>query len=87
MSEQSGAEAKQQYIAAMGEPLGTQYAELWQEVAQRRKRGCGYSAPSRVIRLASTFACPMARTLRLASSRAQHQLPVFFGSPCPVSFG
>jgi hypothetical protein len=34
MSEQSGAEAKRQCIAAMGEPLGTQYAELWQELAQ-----------------------------------------------------
>jgi hypothetical protein len=27
-------ESKQQYIATMGEPLGMQYAELWQEIAQ-----------------------------------------------------
>ena len=26
-------EAKADYIAKMGEPLGTQYAELWQEIA------------------------------------------------------
>jgi hypothetical protein len=33
MNEQSGAEAKQEYIAEMGVQLGTQYAELWQEIA------------------------------------------------------
>lgn len=34
MADQSAAEAKDQYIKAMGEKLGTQYAELWQELAQ-----------------------------------------------------
>jgi hypothetical protein len=34
MPDQSAAEAKQQYIDAMGEPLGVQYAELWRELAQ-----------------------------------------------------
>lgn len=34
MADQSAAEAKEQYITAMGEKLGTQYAELWQELAQ-----------------------------------------------------
>jgi hypothetical protein len=34
MADQSAAEAKEQYIKAMGEKLGTQYAELWQELAQ-----------------------------------------------------
>jgi len=34
MADQSAAEAKQQAIDAMGEPLGVQYAELWQELAQ-----------------------------------------------------
>jgi hypothetical protein len=33
MNEQTAAEAKQKYIYAMGVPLGTQYAELWQEIA------------------------------------------------------
>jgi hypothetical protein len=32
-NEQSAAEAKQEYIDEMGVPLGTQYAELWLEVA------------------------------------------------------
>jgi hypothetical protein len=34
MTDQSAAEAKQQAIDAMGKELGTQYAELWQELAQ-----------------------------------------------------
>jgi hypothetical protein len=34
MSDQSAAEAKQQAIDAMGQTLGEQYAELWQELAQ-----------------------------------------------------
>ncbi|MBJ7407642.1 MAG: hypothetical protein JHD07_31865 [Bradyrhizobium sp.] len=34
MADQSAPEARQQAINAMGEPLGTQYAELWQELAQ-----------------------------------------------------
>jgi AbiU2 len=33
MNEQTAAEAKQEHIAKMGVPLGTQYAELWQEIA------------------------------------------------------
>lgn len=33
MTEQSHEEAKQQCIDTMGEPLGSQYAELWQEIA------------------------------------------------------
>src|ERR1700682_6481294 len=33
MSEKSSVEAKQDYVDAMGEPLGVQYAELWQEIA------------------------------------------------------
>jgi hypothetical protein len=34
MADQSAAEAKQQAIDAMGDALGVQYGELWQEVAQ-----------------------------------------------------
>ncbi|WP_271672993.1 AbiU2 domain-containing protein [Bradyrhizobium sp. CCBAU 51627] len=34
MANQSATEAKQQYIKVMGEKLGTQYAALWQELAQ-----------------------------------------------------
>jgi hypothetical protein len=34
MTNQTAAEAKDECIAKMGEPLGTQYAELWQELAQ-----------------------------------------------------
>src|SRR5215208_4749544 len=34
MNEQSAAETKEQYIALLGAPLGTQYAELWQEIAE-----------------------------------------------------
>jgi hypothetical protein len=33
MTNQSGKEAKAEYIAVMGEPLGSQYAELWQDIA------------------------------------------------------
>ncbi|WP_439374819.1 hypothetical protein [Bradyrhizobium sp. DASA03120] len=33
MNKQSAAEAKRECIAEMGVPLGTQYAELWQEIA------------------------------------------------------
>src|SRR6188474_385013 len=33
MADQSAAEAKQACIDEMGVPLGTQYAELWQEIA------------------------------------------------------
>jgi len=34
MVDQTAAEAKEQYIKAMGDKLGAQYAELWQEIAQ-----------------------------------------------------
>ncbi|WOH74020.1 hypothetical protein RX330_02535 [Bradyrhizobium sp. NDS-1] len=34
MVDQTAAEAKEKYIKVMGEELGTQYAELWQELAQ-----------------------------------------------------
>jgi hypothetical protein len=34
MAEQTGAEAKEQNIKAMGEALGVQYSQLWQEIAQ-----------------------------------------------------
>jgi hypothetical protein len=34
MADESAAEAKQLAIDAMGDPLGVQYAELWQELAQ-----------------------------------------------------
>ncbi|MDB5566510.1 MAG: hypothetical protein JWP84_3076 [Tardiphaga sp.] len=34
MAEQTGEEAKEQNIKAMGEPLGVHYTQLWQETAQ-----------------------------------------------------